>query len=150
MFPPVFRAALFGAGRFEPPAERFEPRVAARFDPPAAVRFDLPPVLRSDPAPEARFDPPDDALRAVRFAARVARPDVRVAARVVARAALCVVSAADRAVDAVDLAALSAARPTFRGEVRPVISAARSVSCAMPSTPAANPRPTTVAPDSIN
>jgi len=86
---------------------------------------------------------------AARLAARVARPDVRLAAVAVLRAALRVVRAADRAVVIVDRAAFSAAFPMARGEVIPVICAARSASCAIPSTPAAKPRPTTVAPVSM-
>jgi hypothetical protein len=94
---------------------------------------------------------------AVRVAARVARPldfarampAVRLAAVAVLRAALRVVRAADRAAVIVDRAAFSAAFPMARGEVIPVICAARSASCAIPSTPAANPRPTTVAPVSM-
>jgi hypothetical protein len=86
---------------------------------------------------------------AVRFAARVAVPAGWFAARVVLRAALCVICAADRAAFVVDLAALSAALPTLRGDVMPLISAARSAICAIPSTPAARPRPITAAPDSI-
>jgi hypothetical protein len=86
---------------------------------------------------------------AARFAARMARPDVRLAAVAVLRAALRVVRAADRAAVIVDRAAFSAAFPIARGEVSPVICAARSASCAIPSTPAANPRPTTVAPVSM-
>jgi hypothetical protein len=89
-------------------------------------------------------------LPALRFAARVALPAVRLAALAVLRAARSVVRAADRAAVVVERATVSAALPTARGDVIPVNSAARSVSCAIPSTPAANPRPMTVAPDSIS
>jgi hypothetical protein len=86
---------------------------------------------------------------AMRFAARVALPDERLAAVALLRATRCVVRAAERAAVIVDRVAFSAAFPTARGDVIPVICAARSASCAIPSTPAANPRPTTVAPVSM-
>ena len=86
---------------------------------------------------------------AMRFAALLARPAVRPAAVAVVRAARRVVRAADRAAVIVDRGAFSAAFPMARGEVIPVICAARSASCDIPSTPAANPRPTTVAPVSM-
>jgi hypothetical protein len=85
----------------------------------------------------------------VRAAARLTRPAVRLAAVAVLRAALRVVRAAERAAVIVERVAFSAAFPMARGEVIPVICAARSASCAIPSTPAANPRPTTVAPVSM-
>jgi hypothetical protein len=84
-----------------------------------------------------------------RFAARIARPAVRLADVAVLLAARLVVRAADRAAVIVDRVAFSAACPMARGEVKPVICAARSTSCPIPSTPAAKPRPTTVAPDSM-
>jgi hypothetical protein len=56
------------------------------------------------------------------------------------------VRVAERAAVIVDRVAFSAAFPMARGEV---ICFARSASCAIPSTPAAKPRPTTVAPDSM-
>jgi hypothetical protein len=86
---------------------------------------------------------------AVRWAARLALLIALPAALVVLRAARSAVRAADCAATSVDCVALSAMFPAARADVIPVISAARSVSCAMPSTPAANPRPTTVAPVSM-
>jgi len=131
------RALRFIAASLAPLAVLFRAPPLALFRVPL-VFFRVPLVLFR--VPLALFRAPIGSAigMEVRFAAVVALAAVRRA-----------VCAAARAVSVVDCAAFSAVLPMSRGEVMPVISAARSVSWAMPSTLAAMPRPTTVAPDSI-
>jgi hypothetical protein len=124
---------------------RFVGLVAARFLPAAAVRRGVAAAVR--PVAIRGAERLIDATAG--FAARVALSAVLVAVLAVRRAALCAVLAADSAASDVESATPAVAFPASGWDDRPVISAARSVSCVTPSTLAASPRLIAVAPASI-